>query len=207
MIAIVDYGAGNSASVLQALTHLGHRAEVTSDSGLVARAERVIFPGVGAAGAAMASLRRLDLLGALRERIAADRPFLGICLGYQLLFRFSHEDKTECLGALPGEVVRFPDDLREVADGRRLKVPQIGWNRVEFAGSHPLWRGIDSGGEFYFVHSYYPRPETAPGMTLMHTEYGLRFASGVVRGALCACQFHPEKSGRLGLRLLDNFCR
>ncbi len=210
MITIIDYQAGNSTSVYRALRHLDHEAVITSAPETVREADRIIFPGVGAAGAAMESLRQLGLISVLAERIACGTPFLGICLGYQLLFERSREDDTECLGVLPGEVVRFPEGMREPLTGSSLKIPHIGWNQVDF-GKVPgqLWEGVGGDCEFYFVHSYYPVPELerTKGVSCLHTEYGVRFASGAVRGALAAVQFHPEKSGRPGLRLLDNFCR
>jgi glutamine amidotransferase len=205
MIAIVDYRAGNLTSVARALHRLGHECVITADPGVIAAAPRVIFPGVGAAGEAMRNLRELGLEGVLRAAVAAGKPFLGICLGYQILFEWSDEDGgVPGLGLLPGRVVRFPGDLREADGARALKIPQMGWNAVAFRGEHPLWRGIPPGGEFYFVHSYYPA--AAPEVVCATTRYGLEFASGAARGSLAAFQFHPEKSGEPGLRLLANFC-
>ncbi|MBP7637944.1 MAG: imidazole glycerol phosphate synthase subunit HisH [Kiritimatiellae bacterium] len=202
MLAIVDYKAGNLTSVQLAFGALGCDAAVTSDPAVIRAAERVVFPGVGAAGAAMAHLDALGLAPALRDVTARGIPFLGICLGTQILFDTSEEDGgTVTLGLLPGRAVRFrPSD-------RRDKVPQIGWNQVKAARPHPLLSGIADESEFYFVHSYYPAPD-APSLTLGTTCYaGVTFSSMVARGNVAATQFHPEKSGRIGLRLLENFLR
>ena len=204
MIAVVDYEAGNLTSVAAAVRKLGHECLITSEPAAVHDAERVVFPGVGAAGSAMRNLSKLALADCIREYVAGGRPFLGICVGFQLLFERSEEDDTDCLGILPGRVVRFPPSLRG-PDGRPLKVPQIGWNRAEFHGSHPVWHGVAAGSEFYFVHSYFPVPRAED--ICATTAYGIEFASGVCRGNVAAFQFHPEKSGRPGLKLLDNFCR
>lgn len=200
MIAIIDYKAGNLTSVRLALEDLGVQAEVTRDPARIRAAERVIFPGVGAAGAAMAHLRELDLLGIIRETAASAKPFLGICLGTQVIFERSEEDGgTDCIGLVPGSVRRFqPEDAL-------CKIPQIGWNTVRFRRSHPLLTGIEDDSEFYFVHSYYPAPSD-PAYVVGETEYaGVAFASMVGRDNLLATQFHPERSGRIGLQLLRNF--
>jgi len=200
LIAIVDYGAGNLTSVLRAVVSLGHSAEITDDAGKIAAAERVIFPGVGAAGETMANLKRLGLDRVLRQDVVdAGKPFLGICIGVQVIFEWSDEDGgTPCLGLLPGRVVRFA--------GEGLKVPQIGWNQVRLRRPHPVFDGVSDGAEFYFVNSYHPRPADE-GHVLAVTEYGAEFASVVGRANLVATQFHLEKSGRVGLKMLDNFCR
>ncbi len=203
MIAIIDYEAGNLASVERAVRHLGGDCRVTRDPAQVARAERVIFPGVGAAGAAMASLRRLGLDAALKDAVAAGKPTLGICIGCQVIFERSEEDHAACLGLLPGEVVRFPQEHRD-AEGRALKVPHMGWNRVEWLRPHPVFAGLPAGAEFYFVHSYYPVP-ASPELTLGTSDYGLSFTAAMGRGSLVAVQFHAEKSGRPGLAILENF--
>ncbi|MCC7018058.1 MAG: imidazole glycerol phosphate synthase subunit HisH [Rhodospirillales bacterium] len=202
MIAIVDYRAGNLTSVRLALGHLGIPSAITRDPAVVAESERVIFPGVGAAGAAMHSLADLGLSGALRQAIADRKPFLGICLGTQVIFGRSAEDGgVDCLGILPGSVQRF-----ESADPL-CKIPQMGWNTVEIERPHPVLSGIASGTEFYFVHSYYPVPAD-DGLTIGSTSYAdVRFASVVGRDNLVAVQFHPERSGRYGLQLLANFAR
>ena len=200
MITLIDYKAGNLTSVRLALEALGAAAEITSDPERVRRAERVIFPGVGAAGAAMEQLRHFGLVEAIGEVIDRGVPFLGICIGMQVLLENSEEDGgVAMLGRLPGRVCRFqPTD-------RFDKVPQIGWNQVDPERTHPLLAGIPAGSDFYFVHSYYPIPEN-PEDRWATTEYaGVRFASLLGRGNLAATQFHPEKSGRCGLRLLHNF--
>lgn len=202
MIAIVDYKAGNLTSVQLAFKALGCQAEVTSDPQAILTAERVIFPGVGAAGSAMRNLADLDLIPVLKETASRGTPFLGICLGTQILLDASEEDGgTPTLGILPGRVPRFrPSD-------RWDKVPQIGWNQVKIVRSHPLLDGIDDGSEFYFVHSFYPAPSD-PAIVIGTTDYAdVTFASMVGRDNVAATQFHPEKSGRIGLRLLDNFIR
>ena len=197
-IAIVDYKAGNLASVRTAVEHLGFEPVVTDDPARVREAERVIFPGVGRAGAAMAELRRLGLDAALVEGVyKRGVPMLGICIGIQIVFERSAEDDAECLGILPGSVERFPPSVG--------KVPQIGWNQVDFALPHPIFRGVESGSDFYFVNSYHPVPADE-GLIAATTEYGgHRFASVVAKGNLVATQFHLEKSGPVGLKMLANF--
>lgn len=200
MIAIIDYRAGNLTSVRLALESLGVEGRITQDAGVIRAAERVIFPGVGAAGAAMKNLGDLGLTGVIREVVASGRPFLGICVGTQILFDRSEEDGgVEGLGIVPGAVRLFhPTD-------RYDKVPQIGWNAVRQRRAHPLFAGIEDGSEFYFVHSYYPDPADDVWRA-GDTEYaGAVFASVVARGNVAATQFHPEKSGRIGLHLLRNF--
>ena len=191
--AIVDYRAGNLTSVRLAFEAIGVETVVTSDADTVRGAARVVFPGVGAAASAMENLRALGLVDAVREAATDGRPFLGICLGMQILFEHSEEDGgVDLLGILPGRVRRFPN-----VPG--CKVPEIGWNQVRGLGIE----GVPDGSEFYFVHSYYA--EMGPH-TLGITEYaGVEFSSAVRRGNLVATQFHPEKSGRLGLVLLKDF--
>jgi glutamine amidotransferase len=197
-VAILDYQAGNLTSVQRALAHLGHGSQVTSDARILARADKVIFPGVGAAGSCMANLRSAGLDGALNAIVAAGTPLLCICVGMQLLFEASEEDGgVACLGLLPGTVKRFsPSDAA-------IKVPHMGWNQVALDGD-PLWSGIADGTEFYFVHSYYCAPGPAV-QRIAEAEHGQPFCAAVRRGALAAVQFHPEKSGPAGLRLLENF--
>ena len=202
MIAIVDYKAGNLTSVQLAFRALGCEAAVTSDPQVILAADRVVFPGVGAAGSAMANLDELRLTPVLKQVAARGTPFLGICLGTQILFDFSEEDGgTPTLGILPGCVPRFqPSD-------RWDKVPQMGWNQVKAVRPHPLLDGIADESEFYFVHSYYPAPSD-PALVIGTTGYAaVTFASMVGRGNVAATQFHPEKSGRIGLHLLANFTR
>ena len=202
MIAVVDYNAGNLTSVTLALEKLGGAGQVTQDPDAVRDAERVIFPGVGAAGMAMDHLTRMGLGDAVRDAVDRGTPTLGICLGTQVIFQHSEESDTTCLGILPGEVKRF--QLESLDGGEVHKIPQMGWNSVEFVRDHPVSRGIEPGGEFYFVHSYYPRP-ASDDLTAGVTEYGITFASAVAKDNLFAVQFHPEKSGRVGLQLLENF--
>jgi glutamine amidotransferase len=202
MIAIIDYKAGNLTSVKLAFDALGQANAITADPAVIRAAERVVFPGVGAAGSAMRNIRDLGLEPVLREVIASGRPFLGICVGTQILFEFSEEDGgTPCLGILPGRVALFrPPDGRD-------KVPHMGWNQMAIRRPHPLLAGIADNSDFYFVHSYYPQPGR-PEDVLGTTDYaGVAFAAMVGRGNLAATQFHVEKSGKIGLRLLENFCR
>ena len=202
-VAIVDYGAGNLTSVAYALRHLGHDCTITADPDVVAAASRVVFPGVGAAGAAMANLRERGLDRAIRDVLADGRPVLGICVGCQVVFERSAEDGgTPCLGLLPGtvELFRFPP-------GVKRKVPHMGWNVVQFERPHEVFAGIPQGSRFYFVHSYHPLPAD-PELVLATSVYGeVRFAAAVCRDNLIAVQFHTEKSGDVGLRLLDNFVK
>lgn len=198
-VVILDYQAGNLTSVQRALHHLGMEAEVTGDPATVCAADRIIFPGVGAAGACMANLRAAGLDQALRTVIAADKPVLGICIGMQLLFEHSEEDGgTACLGLLPGTVRRFrPTDAA-------IKVPHMGWNRLQWQVTDPLAAGIPADSNFYYVHSYYCAPAAGVTVTAI-SDHGQGFCAGVRRGNLAAVQCHPEKSGPVGLRLLQNF--
>jgi glutamine amidotransferase len=203
MIAIVDYRAGNLTSVARALEHLGHRSEITDRADRICAADRVILPGVGAAGATMANLARLGLVEVLRDEvIGAGRPFLGICIGIQVLLERSEEDDARCLGVIAGTVRRFPTMI----DGRPLKVPQIGWNRVRQRQAHPIFEGVPNPSHFYFVNSYYPAPAD-PSLVIAVSDYGVEFCAALARENLVATQFHLEKSGAVGLRMLDNFCR
>lgn len=204
-VAIIDYGMGNLRSVAKAIEHVapGREIVITSDPAIVAAADRVVFPGQGAMPDCM---RELDLRG-LRPAVleaAANKPFLGICIGQQMLFAHSAEGDVPGLGILPGEVIRFPEERMTAADGSRLKVPHMGWNEVWQAGPHPLWDGIADGERFYFVHSYFVTPAD-PALVAAQTDYGLRFTSAVARDNIFAVQFHPEKSAQAGLRLLENF--
>jgi glutamine amidotransferase len=196
MIAVVDYGRGNLGSVQQAFARLGLEAVVTEDPRVVDRAEAVVLPGDGAFHDAMDTLGRLGLLDSLREAVTGTRPFLGICLGYQLLFTESEEfGQGKGLDLIPGAVRRFP---------RGPKVPHMGWNSVEHRGDLALFAGVPSGAHFYFVHSYYPETEDS-SVKVATCTYGVTFPAAVERGALFATQFHPEKSQKWGLRLLENF--
>ena len=198
MITIVDYGMGNLRSVQKAFERLGARAVVRDRAADLEGAQKLVLPGVGAFRDAIAELRKQEMTGPIREHIAAGRPFLGICLGLQLLFDVSYEDGTwDGLGVVPGEVVRF-----ENRPG--LKVPHMGWNRLERTAPCRILEGIPPEAHFYFVHSYYvvPRDES---VVAARTEHGVRFVSVIARENLFATQFHPEKSQRAGLKLLSNF--
>jgi imidazole glycerol-phosphate synthase subunit HisH len=198
MIAIIDYQMGNLRSVQKALEKVGSPAVITSSAADIAKADKVILPGVGAFEDAIAELRRRDLVGPIKDAIAADKPFLGICLGLQLLFDVSYENGThEGLGVLPGEVVKF-----EVPT--ELKVPHMGWNALAIRRRPPMLEGVADGTHVYFVHSYYVKPRDS-SVIATDTDYGGPFCSMVWRGNLVATQFHPEKSQTDGLRLLRNF--
>jgi glutamine amidotransferase len=204
-IAVIDYGMGNLHSVRKALEHVAPGAEVavTDDPGLIAGAGRVVFPGQGAAPDCMAEIEAHGLRQVILDA-AADKPFLGICMGLQVLFEHSDEGDTPCLGLMTGNVKRFPDTAMHDAAGNRLKVPHMGWNNVRQAKTHPLWAGIEDGARFYFVHSYYAQPADA-SVVAGESSYPFPFTCAVARDNLFAVQFHPEKSAAAGLRLLQNF--
>ena len=197
MLVIIDYHAGNLTSVVRSVKALGIAATVTQDPAEVARAERVIFPGVGAAGKAMATLRELGLDQALAQCFQRGVPILGICLGAQIILEHSEENDAQCLGLAPGRVQALP-----LSPG--LKIPHMGWNRVRFLTRHPVFQGLPEAAEYYFVHSYYPAP-ARPDMVLGVTQHGIDFPSALGWKNLVATQFHPEKSGRFGLHILENF--
>jgi len=201
MIAIIDYKAGNLTSVKLAVQKVGGNAVITSDPDVIRAADRIIFPGVGAAGAAMYNLRDLNLDTLVKEQIASGKPFLGICVGLQVLFDMSEEDGgTDCLGIVPGQVKLFK------AAPPETKVPQMGWNSVNFVKSHPLLEGVKNNSYFYFVHSYYPYPSDKTYI-LGETSYAdVTFSSMIYKDNLVATQFHLEKSGKVGLKILENFC-
>jgi imidazole glycerol-phosphate synthase subunit HisH len=194
---VLDYGAGNLKSVENALRHLDAAYLVTSRPEDLERASALIFPGVGEAAASMAELRRTGLDRALRAFLASGRKMLGICIGCQVIFDSSEERETKCLGLLPGTVRRF-------ARGTGLKVPHMGWNSVHFTSAHPVFDGIPQDSSFYFVHSFYPVPAD-PAIAAARTEYGISFASCIAKDNFLAFQFHVEKSGPWGLKLLENF--
>lgn len=203
MIGIVDYRAGNLTSVARALNYLGKSCKISDDPDVLSQASHIIFPGVGAAGEAMANLRKNHLDTWIREWVNKEKPTLGICLGTQVIFECSEENNTECLGIIPGAVKRFPKDLRQ--NSETLKIPHMGWNHVAFQNDHPVFRGLPDDAEFYFVHSYYPAPADNR-LVVGWTDYGQLFCAAVARRNLVAVQFHPEKSGRPGLQILTNFC-
>ena len=197
MIAIVDYGMGNLRSVQKALEKIGQTADIVTRPDQILKADRLILPGVGAFRDAIHELRRLDLIEPIRDHIQSDKPFLGICLGLQMLFDVSYEDgEWPGLGILKGSVVRFP--------ASELKVPHMGWNTLEAAKPVKLLEGIPPETSVYFVHSYYVVPEEV-AVIAARTNYGVTFTSMVNRGNLFATQFHPEKSQKAGLKLLSNF--
>jgi glutamine amidotransferase len=196
MLGIIDYRAGNSSSVLNALNKIVCDVKYVRSKEELRNLNGIILPGVGSADATMQSLKELDLIDALHEKVmVGNLPFLGICVGLQVLFDYSEEGKTKCLGWLPGKVVRFDDSV--------VRVPQIGWNRVEFTGNSPFLDGMKEG-YFYFVNSYHAVPQDR-SVVLGTTEYGKDFYSAVEKGNIYATQFHLEKSGSTGLRLLRNF--
>lgn len=200
MIVIVDYDAGNLASVQRACAEVGFRAEICNDARRIRAAERIVFPGVGAAGAAMRSLHASGIGTALVDAFRAGTPILGICLGLQICLSRSEENDTETLGIVAGTVRRF------ALTDATLKVPHMGWNAVRVARPHPVLQGIEDGDEFYFVHAYRPVPDDSQDV-LAESVYEGPFCSALARGSLVATQFHPEKSGRVGLRLLERFGR
>ena len=203
-IAVVDYGMGNLRSVEQALRHVAGESEVVlaSTPDLIESADRVVFPGQGAMRDCMAELDARNLRQAVINA-AASKPFLGICIGLQMLFDHSEEGDAAGLGILPGQVKRFAADLKGT-DGLRLKVPHMGWNQVVQTKPHPLWDGIADKAFFYFVHSYHVVPDDA-GIVVGQTDYGHLFTTAVARDNVFAIQCHPEKSARDGLQLLRNF--
>jgi glutamine amidotransferase len=204
-IAVIDYGMGNLRSVSKAIEHVapGRRVVVTSNPDEVAAAGRVVFPGQGAMPDCMREMESRGLRPALIEA-SRSKPFLGICIGLQMLFEHSEEGDTPGLGLLPGVVRRFPQVRMVGAKGEKLKVPHMGWNEVEQAIKHPLWAGIADRSRFYFVHSYYPEPADG-AIVAGWSAYPFRFACAAARGNLFAVQFHPEKSHTAGLKLLANF--
>jgi imidazole glycerol-phosphate synthase subunit HisH len=198
MIAIIDYGAGNLRSVINAINRLGYKAIVTNQPEEILKAKAVFFPGVGAAGDTMASINKLNLAATVRKLVVENRPLLGICIGLQVLFNGTQEGGWyECLNIISGSVRKLPDGL---------KIPHMGWNQVNQKFSHPIFEGIPDRANFYFVHSYYGDPEDK-SIIAAETDYGISFCSAIAKGNLVATQFHPEKSGELGLKIYDNFIK
>jgi len=196
MIAIIDYGAGNLRSVVNAVGKLGYQPEVTNSPADLLKARAVILPGVGAAADTMENLRELGLTGPIQRFVAQGRPFLGVCIGLQVLFSGTEEGgEHECLGIIPGRVKKLPAGL---------KIPHMGWNQVKQKVSHPIFEGIPDEANFYFVHSYYVEPDDK-SLIAGETEYGMPFCSLIAKGNLVATQFHPERSGEVGLKVYANF--
>ncbi len=203
MIAIIDYGMGNLRSVQKGFEKIGSEAIITDDPHVVLHADRIVLPGVGAFRDCMRNLEEAGFVEPILKVIAEGRPFLGICVGMQLLFSDSVEfGHYKGLDIIPGHVLRFPD--RMVVAGEKLKVPQMGWNQLSLRNSPPLFDGIDNGSNVYFVHSYYAAPDDS-SVIATTTDYGIEFCSSVWKDNVVATQFHPEKSQAVGLRILKNF--
>lgn len=196
-VAIVDYEAGNLGSVRRACQEVGINGVITADPAEVLSADKVIFPGVGSAASAMVTLRERGLFDALVEFFHSGKPFLGICLGSQIILEYTEEGDQNCLSLVPGSCERFD------YEDRSLKVPHIGWNEIEIHVDHPVLKNVENGDEFYFVHSYYTRPREPH--VVATTQYGHEFCSVIAKDNLFATQFHLEKSGRKGLAILDAF--
>lgn len=198
MIAIIDYQMGNLRSVQKGFEKVGHQATITSDPAVLARADKVVLPGVGAFGDAMAELKRRELVEPIRQAVDAGKPFLGVCLGLQLLFDVGYENgRHEGLGIVPGEVVRFelPSEF---------KVPHMGWNQLSIRRPAPVFNGIGDGTNVYFVHSYYGLPDDV-NVVAATSSYGVEFCAALWKDNIVATQFHPEKSQDAGLQILKNF--
>ena len=205
MLAILEYKAGNQTSVRRALEHLGIPCRITADPAELEQAQGIIFPGVGAAGQAMEALTSAGLDSVLRRAVAEGQPLLGICLGCQILLEHSEENDMRTLGIVPGRCVRFPDHMKE-EDGSPAPVPHMGWNSLEVVRPGRLLRGIEPGAEFYFVHSYC-MADVSPEWTTATCTYGQTFTAAIQRGNVMATQFHPEKSGEVGLNMLRRFAQ
>ena len=204
-VGVVDYDAGNLRSVETVLEYLDTKYVVSSDPDILNKTDKVIFPGVGDAGAAMKVLKRKGLADFLKGWTRRGRMIFGICIGCQLLFEHSDERNTDCLGILPGKVTMFPSGRKDPA-GNICKVPHMGWNQVSHGGNTRLFKGIPDKASFYFVHSYYPDPANEEDI-VGTTEYMFSFASAVIRDNVWATQFHPEKSGEYGLRMIENYIK
>ncbi|MBT5986536.1 MAG: imidazole glycerol phosphate synthase subunit HisH [Nitrospina sp.] len=205
MIAVIDYGMGNLRSVQKALEFVGAKVIVTHDPDLILSADSVVLPGVGAFKDCMANLNKLSLIDPIRKFIDSGKPFLGICLGLQVLFEESEEyGPVPGLGILPGKVVKFIDGSSDTRKGPQIKIPHMGWNQIKVKKNAPLFAGVGDSPYFYFVHSYYVVPED-PEMVATVTHYGIEFVSGIQHKNIYAFQFHPEKSQTLGLSILERF--
>ena len=205
MIAVIDYGMGNLRSVQKALEFVGAKVIVTHDPDLILNADSVVLPGVGAFKDCMANLEELKLIDPIRKFIDGGKPFLGICLGLQVLFEESAEyGPVAGLGILPGKVIKFSGESSETKNGQPIKIPHMGWNKVEIKKKDPLFDKVDAAPYFYFVHSYYVVPEDQ-NMIATVTNYGVEFVSGIQHKNIYAFQFHPEKSQALGLSILEQF--
>ena len=205
MIAVIDYGMGNLRSVQKALEFVGAKAIVTHDPDLILNADSVVLPGVGAFKDCMANLNKLKLIDPIRKFIDGGKPFLGICLGLQVLFEESEEyGPVAGLGILPGKVVKFIDGSSDAKNGSLIKIPHMGWNEIKVKKDLPLFEGVGDAPYFYFVHSYYVVPEDQ-NMIATVTNYGVEFVSGIQHKNIYAFQFHPEKSQTLGLSILERF--
>ena len=207
-VVVVDYGMGNLRSVSKALEHVvadGQRVVISADADEIANAERVVFPGQGAARDCMAQLKNLGL-DEVVLKAASEKPFLGICMGMQVLMAHSEENQgVDCMSLYAGDVRAFADESLR-SQMQALKIPHMGWNRVSHEQPHPLWQAIPDNNRFYFVHSYYVDPEDK-SLVVGSTGYGIDFAAAIARDNVFAAQFHPEKSAHDGLQLLKNFCR
>lgn len=198
MIAIVDYEAGNLTSVKRALDYLGIPSVITPDPDKIRKAERIIFPGVGHAAFAMSILHQRELDSALKETFASGTPIMGICLGTQIILSHSEEGNTKCLGLIDGSCPKF------VLKNKSLKIPHMGWDSIHVVRNHPVLRSLKTGDELYFVHSFYPQPDDQAAV-LAFCEYEVSFPAVIGKNNLIATQFHPEKSGPVGLKILQSF--
>jgi glutamine amidotransferase len=204
MITIIDYGMGNLRSVAKGFEKVGFPARLTSDKNVVKDAGKIVLPGVGAFGDCMKNLEKFDLIGVIKDHINSGKPYLGLCLGLQVLFTESEEFAlTKGLDIIKGRVVKFPEDEFK-KKGLKLKIPHMGWNSVSIKKETPILKGIANGTYFYFVHSYYVKPDDESAAATK-TGYGIEFTSMVSRENVFACQFHPEKSQAEGLKILKNF--
>lgn len=205
-VAVIDYGMGNLHSIVKALQHAAPKIEVrcTSDAEIILNADRVVFPGVGAIRDCMFALDQTGLSAVIKQVADNNRPLLGICLGMQALLTSSEENNgTDCLGLIPGKVIRFSETAYD-HNHYRLKIPHMGWNRVYQTNAHPLWQGIPQNSRFYFVHSYFANP-TEQVVSAAISEYTQSFTCALAQANIFAVQFHPEKSQTVGLQLLKNF--